>query len=138
MAKHRQSLRVRIPLYRHPRNDWRLALHKEIVKVAAKRAVVYRPDDRLELIVAMYLSEDKIGWHDLDNRLKDIMDALQGRAGGPKTEHRLQAVVPNDHQIQKVIIEKRVPPPQSLGMGHLTIRKHKEVANQALHCRKHP
>lgn len=104
-----------------------------MISAASARHIKYTATDRLELIITLYLSDDKIGWHDVDNRLKDIMDALQGRAGGPKTEHRLQVLVPNDHQIHKVTIEKRVAPPQSLGRGHLIIRKHKEVENTPLH-----
>jgi uncharacterized protein YfaA (DUF2138 family) len=87
--------------------------------------VIYRPDDKLDLIITLYLAASKIGWHDVDNRLKDIMDALQGRAGGSKSKHPIPAITPNDNQIQKVTIEKRTPPPQSLGMGHLVIKKHK-------------
>ena len=132
MGKRRQTLRVRIPPYRHPRNEWRRAIHAELIKSAAARHIKYTATDRLELIITLYLSDDRIGWHDVDNRLKDIMDALQGRAGGPKTEHRLQVLVPNDHQIHKVMIEKQVAPPQSLGIGHLIIRRHKETANTPL------
>lgn len=68
---------------------------------------------------------DKIDWHDVDNRLKDIMDALQGKAGGPKEKRTLKPIVPNDSQVYKVTIEKRTPPPQSLGFGHLIIKKYK-------------
>jgi Holliday junction resolvase RusA-like endonuclease len=133
MGKRPQTLRVRIPPYRHPRNEWRCAIHAELIKAASAQQIKYTATDSLELIIILYLSDDKIGWHDVDNRLKDIMDALQGRAGGPKTEHRLRVLVPNDHQIHKVMIEKRLAPQQSLGMGHLIIRKHKKAANMALH-----
>ena len=40
------------------------------------------PEDKLELIVILYMNQDPLRWQDVDNRLKDIMDALQGRAGG--------------------------------------------------------
>jgi uncharacterized protein YfaA (DUF2138 family) len=125
MAKSRQTLQVRIPLYCRPRNEWRRVIHAAIVKSAKAHAVIYRPNDKLDLIITLYLAAKKIGWHDVDNRLKDIMDALQGRTGGSKSEHPVIAIVPNDHQIYKVTIEKRTPPPQSLGMGHLIIKKHK-------------
>jgi hypothetical protein len=61
--------------------------------------------------------------HDVDNRLKDILDALQGRAGGPKKKRTLEPIIPNDRQIYRVIMEKGLPPRQSKGFGHLTIRK---------------
>ena len=63
--------------------------------------------------------------HDVDNRLKDIMDALQGRAGGPKNRKPLIPTITNDNQIYRVIIEKLAPPKQSHGLGHLTIRKYR-------------
>ncbi len=133
MTKRHQTLRVRIPPYQPPRNEWRQNIHAELIKAATARAVVYRPKDKLELFITLYLTENEIGWHDVDNRLKDIMDALQGRAGGSKANKALAAVVPNDHQIHKVTIEKRTVPPQSHGWGHLIIRKYKEFANKPLH-----
>jgi len=61
----------------------------------------------------------------VDNRLKDIMDALQGRLGGPKAVRRKRPVIVNDYQIWRVVIEKGEPPPQSQGFGHLTIRPYR-------------
>jgi len=133
MTKPHQTLRVRIPPYKQPRNEWRHSIHTELIKAATAQAVVYRPGDRLELFVTLYLTEGEIGWHDVDNRLKDIMDALQGRAGGSKAVRTLSVVVPNDHQIMKVTIEKRTSTPQSHGWGHLIIRKYKTLANKPLH-----
>jgi hypothetical protein len=125
MAKHRKTLRVRIPPYRSPRNEWRRAINAAIVKSAQAHAVTYRADDKFELVIIIYIATNKIGWHDVDNRLKDIMDALQGRAGSSKTKHTLPVIIPNDSNIYKVTIEKRTPPPQSLCMGHLIIKKYK-------------
>jgi hypothetical protein len=104
--------------------------------VAQARRVSYQPDDRLELIVTLYLDETGLRFHDVDNRLKDIMDALQGRAGGPKSKRHLSPIIPNDHQVFKVSIEKMFPPGQSHGMGHLVIRKYRPIANKALHRTK--
>ena len=125
-TKRRLTLRMRIPPYRSPRNEWRRAIHKELTEIADTKGIQYKPTEKLELSIVLYLPEEAIGWHDVDNRLKDIMDALQGRAGGSKKDHHLHPVIPNDHQIHKVNIEKRTPPPQSHGLGHLVIRKHKE------------
>jgi Holliday junction resolvase RusA-like endonuclease len=133
MTKQHKTLRIRIPPYQHPRNEWRRSIIAQIEQAATARAVTYQPQDQLELIVTIYMTTDEIVWHDVDNRLKDIMDALQGRAGGSKAKKGLAAVVPNDHQIHKVTIEKRTIPPQSHGWGHLIIRKYKESANKRLH-----
>ena len=126
MARRRQTLRVRIPPYRHPRNKWRCDIHEELAAAAQARGVVYKPKDKLELIVTLYLDQTALKFHDVDNRLKDIMDALQGRAGGPKNKRRLEPIIPNDHQIFKVTIEKKIPPGQSHGMGHLIVKKYTE------------
>ena len=125
MGKQRKTLLVRIPPYRHPRNKWQRVIHAEVIKAALDQRVAYRCTDRLELAITLYVPEGKIGWHDVDNRLKDIMDALQGRAGGPKAERALKPIVLNDNQIYKATIEKRTPPKQSLGFGHLIIKKYK-------------
>ena len=117
MGKRRQTLHVRIPPYRCPRNEWRRAIHAELTKATAAQGTRYTTTDKLELAVTLYMPKAEIGWHDVDNRLKDIMDALQGRAGGTKAEHRLQAVIPNDHQIQKVTIEKITPHRKVMGWG---------------------
>ena len=129
MAKRRQSLRVLIPPYRHPRNAWRESIHTEVVAAAESRGISYQPEDKLELIITLHLNETGLKYHDVDNRLKDIMDALQGRAGGPKSIRRIKPVISNDHQIYKVTIEKLLAPGRNHGIGHLVIRKYKRLAN---------
>ena len=130
MEKRAVNLRVRIPPYRHSRNAWRELIHSEVVKAAKVRSVSYQPEDKQELFITLYLNETGLRFHDVDNRLKDIMDALQGRAGGPKAKRRLRSI-PNDHQVFRVSIVKMPSPGQSHGMGHLVIRKYKAVANKA-------
>jgi Holliday junction resolvase RusA-like endonuclease len=62
--------------------------------------------------------------HDVDNRLKDILDALQGRAGGPKSTRKLKAIIPNDSQVFCVTVEKLPAPWQSHGLGHVRVTKY--------------
>ncbi len=90
------------------------------------KGIEYATDQKLELHITLYLAEPEIRFHDVDNRLKDIMDSLQGRMGGSKREQRFKRIIPNDRQIYKVTIEKRQPPIQSHGLGHLEIRKYSE------------
>ena len=59
--------------------------------------------------------------HDVDNRLKDVLDALQGRAGGSEALRLLKQIVLNDSQIYRFTITKSVPSKQSLGLRHVTI-----------------
>ncbi|MCJ7784846.1 MAG: RusA family crossover junction endodeoxyribonuclease [Desulfobacterales bacterium] len=124
MAKRKTKLAIRIPPYEPPRNTWRQKIHR-IVSLEAERAEVsYRPLDKLELKVRLYLKEGPLFSHDLDNRLKDIMDALQGRAGGSKKVQTLSAIIPNDRQVFRIVIEKSLPPKQSKGFGHLLVSKY--------------
>jgi len=90
MAKRKFKLSVRIPEYQSPRNSWRQTLHTIISPTATKSGVFYHPSDKLELNVRLYLEGTALSSHDVDNRLKDIMDALQVEqvvqrksAGGP-------------------------------------------------------
>jgi hypothetical protein len=123
MPKRPLRLKIRIPEYVHPRNDWRRALHKAVREQQRRSPVRYAPDDRLELSIRLYLNPRALALHDVDNRLKDILDALQGRAGGSKKVHALDAIIPNDRQIYRVVIEKALAPWQARGLGHLTIRR---------------
>ena len=51
--------------------------------------------------------------HDVDNRLKDILDALQGRFGGSKSARSKTRLFDNDRQVSRVVIEKQ-PIPKNL------------------------
>lgn len=123
MPKRRMALKVRLPPYRHPRNTWRGDLLREIVRAQRKRKVRYVDGDRLEVQVRLYLPEARLVHHDVDNRVKDVLDALQGRLGGPKSIRPKIRMIHNDRAIYRLVVEKSAPPGQSLGLGHLTIRK---------------
>ena len=123
MAKRPLSLHVRIPPYRHPRNEWRKEVHKAVQAKMRDSGISYRRTDRLQLSVKLYLPEPALLIQDVDNRLKDLLDALQGRAGGPKKVRAHPPLVPNDNQIYRVVMEKCVPNKNSGNRGHLTIRK---------------
>jgi len=99
-----------------------------MVEMQSRQRVAYVATDRLEVRIQLYLDGASAVVHDVDNRLKDVLDALQGRAGGSKAVRSLVAIVPNDRQIYRVIIEKSMPPWQSRGLGHLWVRKLRERA----------
>jgi hypothetical protein len=123
MAKQPSTLKIRIPPYRAPRNKWRKEIHKAVERIRITKKVTYTTSDKLKVIIRLYLREKEILVHDIDNRLKDILDALQGRASGTKIKPTLKPLIPNDNQIYRVEVQKTIPPKQSLGMGHLTIKK---------------
>jgi Holliday junction resolvase RusA-like endonuclease len=124
MAKRKTKLTIRIPPYESPRNTWRQKIHRIASVEAEKADISYRSTDKLELKIRLYLKDGALFFQDLDNRLKDIMDALQGRAGGSKKVRTLSAIIPNDRQVFRIIIEKSLPPKQSKGFGHLLITKY--------------
>ena len=123
MPKPPLKLHFRIPPYRRPRNAWRRLIHAAAVEVQQRLGVRYAVTDRLELNVRLYLSGRALDVHDVDNRLKDVLDALQGRAGGSKAVHSLPPLIPNDRQIYRVVVEKLEPFKQSRGYGHVTVRR---------------
>ena len=131
MAKPRKTLNLRIPPYSSPRNIWRKKIHELATKEAVDCCITYSKKDRLQIEVRIYLDEPALSKHDVDNRLKDIMDALQGRAGGPKKKRILEPIIPNDSQVYRVSIEKTIAPKQSKGYGHVKVSKYRPSKNQS-------
>ena len=82
MAKRETKLAIRIPQYERPRNTWRHKIHRIVLLEAERAEVSYCSTDKLQLKVRLYLKDGALFSHDLDNRLKDIMDALQKRKWG--------------------------------------------------------
>jgi len=125
MAKTRQTVSARIPTYQKDRSRWRKAILASVLDACSKAKVEYDPDDRLEVVVLLYLKKGKRhDIHDVDNRLKDILDALQGRFGRERTKTRL---IENDNQICRVVMEKQ-PVPKMFGDdagGRLLIRPYR-------------
>jgi hypothetical protein len=125
MGRPRLKVRFRVPPYVSPRAAWRRRIHAAAARAIRQAGVEYGPDDALELDVTLYLRGRALGLHDVDNRLKDIMDALQGHVGGTGKKHRaLPPLIPNDCQVFRVTIEKLAPPKQSRGLGHVVVASH--------------
>jgi Holliday junction resolvase RusA-like endonuclease len=126
MPKRPLTFKVRIPEYRAPRTAWRRSIHRIAAAAMRERGITYRPEDRLEINLRLYLAPAKLAVVDVDNRLKDAMDALQGHVGGGGRKHRaLGALIPNDSQIWRATVEKAPAPAQSKGFGHLSVRKYR-------------
>ncbi len=119
MPKHPMKLRVRLPKYRYPRNAWRSKIRSAVREEMQDKGIHYTPKDKLEIYLRLYFDEPKLHMSDVDNRLKDVMDTLQGRFG-----KRVKAIIPNDSQIYRVTVEKGLPPGQSHERGHLTIKRY--------------
>jgi Holliday junction resolvase RusA-like endonuclease len=130
VARRPLKLTIRIPQYKSPRYGWRKAIHRAVVEEQRTTPIVYDNGDRLELVVRLYFGHTgKASINDVDNRLKDCLDALQGRVGGSKRDSRSKypPIIPDDRQIWRVVVEKSVAPRQAKGRGHLTIRRLKRA-----------
>ena len=124
MPKPRKMFKVQIPPYVSPQLKWRRLVRDVVQGAQRERGIVYDPSDHLELRIRLYLKGRALEIHDVDNRLKDLMDALQGRMGGSKKIKPLSPVIKNDRQVWRVIIEKSEVPRKIPGLGgHLTIRR---------------
>ena len=91
-----------------------------ILQLSAQ-GVSYPEDAKLAVEVKLYLRGRALESHDVDNRLKDILDALQGRMGGSKAVRKFVPIIQNDRQVYRVVITKSPPPKQSLGLGHVLV-----------------
>ena len=114
MAKERKSIKVRLPQFMSSKAQWRRAIHNAVYEVITKKGIKYSDHDHLEVRIRLYFDKTKITFVDIDNRAKDILDALQGLTGGfGKKKRSLPSIIPNDNQIYKLLIEKSLPPKQS-------------------------
>lgn len=128
MAKSRKVLTIRLPEYIAPRNEWRRLIQWRFLDAQKRRGVAYTASDRLEVRIRLYFRDKALFTHDVDNRVKDICDALQGRVGGPKRVRPMNPVVPNDNQIWRISAEKNPAPRQSRGLGHVTVRRYRSAS----------
>ena len=111
MSKIARTIRTSLPTYKKDRQQWRKEILENVREAAARAGVLYEDDDLLEVEVLLYLTRGKRhDIHDVDNRLKDILDALQGRFGGPKSGRSKRRVIENDRQVCRVLIEKQPTP----------------------------
>ena len=128
MAKSRRTLTADIPTYQKNRSLWRRRILASVLGARGKAGIEYGPDDLLEVVVMLYLKKGKRhDIHDVDNRLKDILDALQGRFGGPKSPRTRTRLIENDNQVCRVVMEKQ-PIPKMFGDdagGRLLIRPYR-------------
>jgi hypothetical protein len=126
MPKARRTVTVVLPGYEHNRGQWRRKIHGAALRAAEKAGVTYDRDDAFEVIVLLYLKKGKrLSMHDVDNRLKDILDALQGRFGRSKSSRSL---IEDDRHVCRVLIEKQKIPKLYGGKnvgGRLKIRPYR-------------
>jgi hypothetical protein len=61
MGKPPINLKVRLPRYESPRNEWRKKLHAGIITAIKDKGIKYTSDLKLELHITLYLAELRLG-----------------------------------------------------------------------------
>jgi hypothetical protein len=113
---------------------WRQEILSCARKAARARGRKWVNRGPFEVVVLLYLTEGKqYDKHDVDNRLKDVLDGLQGAFyNKERGKHRAQGrIIKNDSSVCRVIVEKQYLPKkhknrESPSGGRLIVRAYKE------------
>jgi hypothetical protein len=115
---------------------WRKAIHAAICEVQDRGQVRYSGADKLEVEIRFHLENPKLTILDLDNRLKDVLDALQGFIGEKGKSRALRPIIPNDSQIYRLVAEKRLAPKVNrAAQSMILIRRYDRHSGTAQHPR---
>ena len=124
MAKRRFTITATLPAYAPPRNEWRRRVHAAVLEAQTFRGVGYRESDRLEMRVTLHLGQRTLDVHEIDERVKDIVDALEGRIAGRRSRRHIAPIV-SSGQIQRIILEKDTRIPRGRPLGLLSIARYR-------------
>lgn len=113
-----------LPAYAPPRNEWRRRVHSAVLEAQTTRGVGYRESDQLELRVSLFLGARALDLHETDERVKDIVDALEGRIAGRRSRRRIAPIV-SSGQIRRVVLEKDTRTLRGRPLGLLTIARYR-------------
>jgi hypothetical protein len=127
MAKRRFTISATLPAYAPPRNEWRRRVHAAVLEAQTFRGVGYGESDQLELRISLFLGQRDLDIHEIDERLKDIVDALEGRIAGRRSRRRIAPIV-TAGQIRRVVIEKDTRTLRGRPLGLLTIARYRRRA----------
>ena len=109
MPRTPRIIHAKLPTYQRDRQEWRRQILENVRRAAAERGVEYDSDQLLEVEVTLYLTRGKRhDIHDVDNRLKDVLDALQGRFRG--SDGKKNRLIANDNKVCRAVVEKRPTP----------------------------
>jgi len=112
MAKGK-SLECTLPAYSTNRKEWRQEILTRAREALNGRVKQWPIDGPFDVVLLLYFTAGKQhGKHDVDNRLKDVLDGLQGafyeKARG---KHRSpDRLIKNDSSVCRVIVEKQELP----------------------------
>jgi hypothetical protein len=124
VAKRRFTISATLAAYAPPRNEWRRKVHAAVLEAQTFRGVGYRESDQLELRVSIFLPSRPLDLHDVDERIKDISDALEGRIAGRRSRRRIAPIVAGG-QIRRVILERDTRTLRGRPFGVLTISRYR-------------
>lgn len=124
MPKRRFSIVVQLPGYARPRNEWRRRVHAVVLEALTRRGVGYQEADRLELRLELALDARPLDVHAIDERVKDVIDALGGRIAGPRSMRRIAPIVA-DEQIARIVLEKTARRGRARSLGELAIARYR-------------
>lgn len=124
MAKRRFSITAQLPTYTRPRNEWRRRVHQVVLEALARRGVGYHDADRLELRLSLALDRRPLDVHAINERLKDVVDALGGRIAGPRSRRRIAPIVADD-QIARIVLERTERRPRGRALGELALARYR-------------
>ena len=125
MAKRRFSISTALPGYARPRNEWRRRVHAAVLDAQTRRGVGYRDADRVEVRVTLFLRDRPLDLHEIDERVKDVIDALEGRIAGPRSRRRIAPIIPSPDQIQRIVLEKAGARGKRGALGELSIARYR-------------
>jgi Holliday junction resolvase RusA-like endonuclease len=125
MAKSSLTVAARIPNFMKDSVAWRRAIHAAVGQARDEAGIRYSTTDKLDVQIRLHLTNPKLTVLDLDNRLKDIFDALQGFMHDKGGSGECQPIIPNDNQIYRVVVEKRLAPKATRAAeSRITIRRY--------------
>jgi hypothetical protein len=127
MAKRRFTISATLPAYAPPRNEWRRRVHAAVLEAQTVRGVGYGESDQLELRISLFLGQRDLDIHEIDERLKDIVDALEGRIAGRRSRRRIAPIVTRG-QVRRVIIDKDTRTLRGRPLGLLTVARYRRRA----------
>jgi len=125
VAKRRFSITTPLPAYARPRNEWRRRLHAAVLDAQTRRGVGYRDADRVEVRITLSLGERALDLHEIDERVKDVIDALEGRIAGPRSRRRIAPIIPSAGQIQRIVLERSGGRGRRGALGELAITRYR-------------
>lgn len=112
MKKRRLKLVAKIPNYVADGVVWKRSNYEAVTKAQFRAGVHYSDTDKLDVEICFHLQGHKLTKLDLDNRLKQVGDALQGfinDKGAMRAGRKRRPIIPNDNQIYRLVAEKRLP-----------------------------